>query len=156
MYDVSARVYVLDTHVRVQLRGAKLRALGMLGRLENADAINRANASLSNALGAPRTPVGTAAYAYFVELAYDVLALLVPGTRHRLDPFVRYDAYDTMWRAGASDNPLMERRALTVGLNYFPHPRLVCKAEYLSRWLNENRQWSRRQTEISAALGFVL
>jgi hypothetical protein len=155
--DVDARVYLGDLHLRGQYGPLRLRGMAMLGKLTNADRITDANASLSNAFGAPRTPVGSAAYAYYVEAAYDVLGALVPQTQHRLDLFARFDGYDTMWRPPKDlDNPLLERRVVTVGLNYFPHPRVVLKAEYVSRWINQAGAWGLRQSEANAALGFVL
>jgi hypothetical protein len=157
LYEVDGRVTLGDVHVRFQQGPLKLRGLLLLGHLQNAAAITRANASLSRNLGASRTEVASATYAAWFEAAYDLLSLFVPRSRQRLDVFARYDAYDSMWRAGADfDNPLYQRRAVTTGLNYFPHPRVVIKSEFVARWLNENQNWDRRQTEINAALGFVL
>jgi hypothetical protein len=156
LYDRAGRVTIGDFHFRLQHGALKIRGLALLGHLQNAAVITRANASLSSDLGASRTAVASGAYAAWLELAYDVLPLLA-HTQHRLDVFARVDAYDSMWKAGADfDNPLLQRRTLTAGLNYFPHPRAVIKAEYVSRWLNENHDWARRQTEVNAALGFVL
>ncbi len=155
--DVDARVYLGDVHLRGQYGPLRVRGLAMVGTLTHAERITAANASLSNALGAPRTPVGTAAWAVFLEAAFDVLGALRVDTRQQVDVFARYDAYDPMWGGPTSlDNPLMQRQALTVGLNYFPHPRVVLKAEYVSRWINQDNAWRLRQDELSAALGFVL
>jgi hypothetical protein len=157
LYETGGRVTLGDLHVRFQQGPLKLRGLVLLGHLQNASAITRANASLSSDLGASRTAVASAAYAAWLEAAYDVLSVFVSNTRQRLDTFARFDAYDSMWHAGADfDNPLLQRRAVTTGLNYFPHPRVVVKAEYVSRWLNENRHWDRHQSELNAGLGFVL
>jgi len=157
LYDVSGRVTLGDLHARFQHGPLKLRGLVLLGHLQNAATITRANASLSSNLGVSRTAVGSAAYAAWVEVAYDVLSLFLDKASHRLDLFARFDAYDSMWRAGADfDNPLLQRRTITTGLNYFPHPRVVTKVEFVSRWLNENNNWDRRQHELNAALGFAL
>jgi hypothetical protein len=62
-----------------------------------------------------------------------------------------------MWKAPKDlDNPLMQRRLITAGVNYFPHPRVVLKAEYVSRWINQDHAWHIHQNEANAALGFVL
>lgn len=157
LYDVGGRVTIGDVHARFQQGPFKLRGLVLLGHLQNAASITRANASLSSKLGASRTPVASAAYAAWLEAAFDLLSLFPSAAPQRLDLFVRYDAYDSMWKAGADfDNPLYQTQALTSGLNYFPHSRVVIKAEAVSRWLNENHSWSRRQLEANAALGFVL
>jgi len=49
--------------------------------------------------------------------------------------FARVDAYDTMWKTqgNVSDNPAWEKRALTAGVNYKPHPQLVLKGQYSHR-----------------------
>jgi hypothetical protein len=157
MDNVEARVFLGDLHLRGQYGPVQVRGLAMLGALTNADQITAANASLSSNLGASRTPVGSAAYAFFVETAIDVLAAARLHSRQRLDLFAHYDAYDTMWKAPKDlGNPLMQRQVLTVGINYFPHPRVVLKAEYLSRWINQDSAWSLRQDEVNALLGLVL
>jgi hypothetical protein len=157
MDDVSARVLLGDVHVRGQYGPLRVRALALAGHLSNADAITRQNASLSNKLGVPRTPVASGAYAVFVEATADVLGVFRAPTTHRLDVFARFDAYDSMWHAGSKyANPLMERILLTTGLNYLPHPRVVLKAEYLSRWINQDRSFSLHQNEANAAIGFTL
>lgn len=155
--DVEARVFLGDVHLRGQYGPLRVRGLALFGTLSNAERVTAANASLSNALGAARTPVGTSAYACFLEGALDVLSVFRVDTRQQLDVFARYDTYDSMWGGpGSLDNPLMQRQVLTVGVNYFPHPRVVLKAEYLSRWINQDDAWSLRQDEFNAVLGFVL
>ncbi len=157
LYETGGRVTLGDIHLRFQQGPLKLRGLVLLGHLQNAAAITRANASLSSNLGASRTAVASAAYAAWLEAAYDVLSLVVSNSQQRLDAFARFDAYDSMWHAGADfDNPLLQRRAVTAGLNYLPHPRVIVKAEYVSRWLNETHRWDRHQSELNAGLGFVL
>lgn len=157
MDDVEARVFLGDVHLRGQYGPFRVRGLALFGALTNAERITAANASLSNALGAARTPVGSAAYACFLEAALDVPGALHLDTKQQLDVFARYDRYDSMWGGPtALDNPLMQRQVLTVGLNYFPHPRVVLKFEYLSRWINQDDAWRLRQDELNATLGFVL
>jgi len=157
MDDVDARVVIGDVHVRGQYGPLRVRGLAMAGTLENADQITAQNASLSNNLGVPRTPVAAGAYAVFVEAALDLFSTFRAPVRDRLDVFARYDTYDTMWRTpNGIDNPLLHRQVLTVGINYFPHPRAVLKAEWLSRWLDSESGRGVRQDEVNASLGFVL
>ncbi len=159
MYDEKTRVYIGDIHARYHYGPLRLRTMGMMGWLTGADTITEKNSSLSRYLEVPRTPVGRAAVAYYFEAALDVLGLALKKTRHRLDVFIRYDGYDTMFKGpvkGGFDNPLMRRQLVTAGLNYFPHPRVVVKGEYLSRWVDRNQSWDRHQHEVNFALGFVL
>ena len=160
MYDDAARVYIGDIHLRYNYGPFRARALGMLGKLNNADAVTTYNRRLSSHLGVPRTNVASAAYAYYLELALDTLALFKVTDRQRLDVFLRYDGYDTMWKApdpdSGYDDGTLQRQVLTMGLNYFIHPRVVLKGEYLRRWINKDKSWNRKQNEINFALGFVL
>jgi hypothetical protein len=157
MDEIDARVVIGNVHLRGQYGPLRVRALAMAGTLSNADDITRKNASLSNGLGVPRTPVGSAAYACWAEAAFDVLQPLGSPAGQRLDLFGRYDTYDTMWRSPSGvDNPLLQRRIVTMGINYFPHPRVILKAEYLSRRINQGGSWGIRQTEVNAAIGFIL
>ena len=160
MYDIKARVYIADVHLRYNYGPFRASALGMFGKLTNADLVTEKNSSLSQYLEVPRTEVASAAYAYYVEAALDTIGLFVPDSKHRLDVFLRNDGYDTMWKAAdpdsGFDNPLLQRQVLTAGLNYFPHPRVVLKGEYVSRWINRDKDWGRRQHELNFSLGFVL
>lgn len=159
MEGLTARLAIFDVHARYHVGPLRLRALGLFGWLDHADAITEKNASLSSRLEVPRTPVGAAAYALSLEATLDLLALASDAFDERLDLFVRAEAYDTMAdppAEGGLDNPLLERRVLTVGLGYLPHPRVILKAEFLSRWVNQNDAWDRHQLEFNAGLGFVL
>ncbi len=160
MDDIAARVYITDFHLRYHYGPFRMAALGMMGWLSNADDITEKNASLSSYLEVPRTPVGSAAYAYYLESSLDLIGLIDPSVRHRFDLFFRYDGYDTMWKPpqkdSGFDNPLLERQVLTAGFNYFPHPRVVFKGEYLSRWINKDDDWARHQHETNFGIGFVL
>jgi len=158
--DVPARVMIGDLRLRLRRGPVRVNGEVIAGHLDGADRITSQNASLAAALGAPRTPVASAAYGYYVEAGLDVLALLDGRARQRLDLFARHDGYDTMWappvQGSGFDNPLLERRVLSAGLGYYPHPRVVLKGEYLSRWINKDDRWARRQQEVRFTLGFVL
>jgi hypothetical protein len=160
MDGVRAQVILGDAHLRFARGPLRINGEILVGHLGNADRITTQNASLSAALGAPRTAVASAAYGYFVEAAVDVVGVLRPGARQRLDLFARYDGYDTMASPPATDsgfdNPLLERRVLSAGIGYYPHPRVVLKTGYLSRWINKDDRWDRHQHELRLALGFVL
>lgn len=158
--DADARATLGDLHLRYQNGAFRLSGEGLIGSLTNADLITRRNASLSAALGAPKTPVASAAYSCFLETSLNVLALVAPAHRHRVDVFLRYEGYDTMWKppeeGSGFDNPLYQRQVVTTGLNYFPHPRVVLKGEYVSRWINKDDNWARQQHEVNVGLGFAL
>lgn len=160
MEAIDARVYLADLHLRYHHGPFRMATQGMMGWLTNADLVTQKNSSLSSALGVPKTSVGSAAYGAFFETSLDLIGVVAPSHRQRFDVFARYDIYDTMWHPpeedSGFDNPLLQRQVLTAGVNWFPHPRVVLKAEYLSRWVNKDSDWGRRQHEVNFALGFVL
>jgi hypothetical protein len=160
MDGVRAQVVLGDAHLRFHRGPLRINGEIVAGHLGNAERVTTQNASLSAALGAPRTAVASAAYGYFLEAAVDLVGALRPDARQRIDVFARYDGYDTMASPPAADsgfdNPLLDRRVLAAGLGYYPHPRVVLKGGYLSRWINKDDNWGRHQHELRFTLGFVL
>ena len=82
------------------------------------------------------------AYAMGIEAGYDILSLLSPSTLHtprstkQLYLFGRYEQYDPYASAtkGITYNYTAVKR-MAVGLNYYPLPEVVIKAEYSKRFL---------------------
>lgn len=119
---------LVEAHATFQRGPLDLRALFVKGMLDDAGA-------LSDALllsGAGR--LGESYYGYYVEGAYDVLPLLVPGTGYALAPYVRYEMLDTQESVpGGSENPANEQTVLTFGAAFRPHPHVVLKGERQQR-----------------------
>lgn len=154
--DVSAVVVVGDVHVDVQRGPLTLRGAAIYGRLGHADLVSRANQNLPNALGARRTPVGSAAYGVGVEAGVDLVGL-VPALRPvgpRLDVFARLDVYDSMAAVtgGVFDNPRWARTATTAGVNWRPVAAVVVKAQASHRLLGTSAD--RVEDTASLGLGF--
>lgn len=133
--------------------GVRGQALAVYGHLSNAAAISARNDRLSNELGVERTPVSDQALAVAAELGYDVAPLL--GTCGALEPFVRFDHYDTMYRPRAElfDNPRFARTVLGAGLAYTHENAWVGKLELRRRSFPTSAL--RLEHEVSASLGFV-
>ncbi len=133
----SARVTLGTLYGRYEVGPWTLRGQALLGRIENAAAITRANLNTFNGavLGTSRTPVGSRAKSFFVEAGYDLFSIGGRSGAQRLDLFARYDNYDTHAATEGSivRNAAYARKAMTVGLNYKPRPGIVLKAEYSHR-----------------------
>ncbi len=151
--DASAVVTVGDVHATWERGPLRARALALYGRLGHADLVSDANRNLSNNLNVKRTPVGSAALAYYVEAGYDVLSLLA-RTEQRLDVFARYDFYDSMHEVTGEvfDNPRWERTAVTGGLGWFPLGAVVLKAQFTHRRLGLAEQ--NVENTFTAGIGF--
>lgn len=108
------------------------------GTVQNSDLISAANSRLSSTLGFKKTSVGKEALGYAAEIGYNVLHLFENiHTQQQVYPFVRYEYYDTMKKTQGliAKNPKWERKAFTVGLNWFITPQIVAKAHYEWRTL---------------------
>jgi hypothetical protein len=143
---IAGRVSLFEAHVDWRWRGLQLRALGVRSRLGDAADINRA-------LGlAGRDGIGKAQSGSYAEVGYDLLSLR-SGSRQRLIPFVRFEAFDTQSEvpAGFERDPANGQHVLTVGFNYYPIDQLVVKANIL-RVRNAARTG---QDEFQIGLGYV-
>lgn len=139
-----------DLHFAWENHPWRARGYGMLGQIQNSEALSAANRNLSNNLDVKRTPVAKTAGGAYAELAYDLLSLLSKKTPRQFYLFGRGEWYDSMLRTEGtvSDNPRYERRILTAGFNYFPIPTLVFKAHYAWRSLGSGER------ENTFAMGF--
>ena len=165
--DFDAYVGIVSLHGFYEMNAVKVRGLFLWGALENADRLSKVNRTLSNNLNVKRTPIGSSALGYYIEVGYDILSFFrqpTNSTEHQdlqdtppdqvLDVFGRYDYYDTMARVEGIifDNPRWERIAWTFGVNYHVHPKMVFKSHYsLRRLAAEDKN---RENTFSLGFGF--
>jgi hypothetical protein len=132
--DVSADVNLAALYGRYEVGPLTIRGQALFGRIQNAEAITKANLSTFNGdvLGVSRTPVGSSARSYYIAAGYDLLSLFKASDAGRLDLFAQYENYDTNASTEGSIVRLERyaRRATTLGLNYKPQPGIVLKAEF--------------------------
>src|ERR1700681_1135528 len=143
---IAGRVSLFEAHVDWRWRGLQFRALGVRSRVGDAADINRA-------LGlAGQDGIGKAQKGSYAEVGYDLLSLQ-PGSRQRLIPFIRFEAFDTQSEvpAGLERDPANDAHVLTLGFNYYPIDQLVVKANLL-RVRNAARTG---QNEFQIGLGYV-
>jgi hypothetical protein len=109
------------------------------GHLADAADITRYNRSLANQSPSPRTTVASDAIATGVEAGFDLLTLKQQPTVRKLFLFGRYEYYDSMYRTptGFNDEKWCGRQRAVVGINYFPLPAVVLKAEYSAGLLDK-------------------
>jgi len=128
--DEKGSVTIMDIHGVYDEGNIKLRAMALLGKLSDSEAITLANKKLPSALEAKKSPIGSQALAYFVEAGYDIAPKL--GHGKAIIPFVKYDFVDSMHKTEGSVPNLdrFERSTVTLGVNYFYTPSVVFKADY--------------------------
>jgi hypothetical protein len=154
--DVSARVTLAELHGRYEVGPLIVRGQALVGQVENAEAITTANLNTFNGdeLGTSRTPVGSRAQSAFLEVGYNLFALLGQGRHGRLDAFARVEHYNTHAATEGSITAVdrYDRQATTVGLNYKPQPGIVLKGEYSRR--THAGTVANQQDVIGVAAGF--
>jgi hypothetical protein len=125
---IKATTTVFDAHADWQWRGLWLRGLYAHSSVADAALINQ----LNNFEG--DESVGSRQEGWYLQGAFDVLSL-VPGTRMSLQPFVRYEQYDTQAAVpeGFERNPENDVHELTLGFSFKPIDRLVFKADWQQR-----------------------
>ena len=150
--EVDGRLTYGDFHLFYDDDPFRVRAYFMYGVLEDSEAITNANRNLSNNLNVKRTPVGEAAIGYYLEAAYDMLDFFSSTQDHKFYLFGRYDYYDSMYRTQGDvfDNPRWERSVWTAGINYYPHPQIVLKAQQAWRTLGTDE----KENTFTTGIGF--
>jgi hypothetical protein len=130
----------------------RARAYGMLGHIQNSEALSAANRNLSNNLNVKRTPVGKMAGGAYAEVAYDLWHWFARSSDQQLYLFGRTEWYDSMLQTEGtvSDNPRYARQVFTAGFNYFPFPTVVLKTNYAWRYIGSGEQ----ENTFALGLGF--
>lgn len=138
--DTSVDITIWDLHLKAEYRGLEIRALYAEGDIDGAEEINRrANIRLAGDTTVDgrwsERSVGDESYGYYLEVAYDVVPLIRPGSTHYLAPFVRYEKFDTQdgVSPGYRDLAETEREIRTIGISYKPHPNINIKVDYQDR-----------------------
>ncbi len=117
---VPAAVTLVDLHFQLDLGPVFAQGVLLWGHLQNAAAVTERNARLSNNLGVLRSPVAEQAFFAWVELGLDLASFIALPAGHHLEPFFRFDYYDTMFAVSDAgfDNPRFARAVYTGGLGW--------------------------------------
>jgi hypothetical protein len=149
----DTRTTLFDVHAQYRWRGLFLRALYTMAFVGDAD-------ELSRALGLdPTDPddadqgVAKRMLGGYAEIAYDVMQWLSEGSERTLEPFYRFEWYDTQSEVPSAwvENRGKEIRVQTVGLQFRPIPNVVLKADYRNRWARRGQL----ADEVNLGVGYV-
>jgi hypothetical protein len=151
----SAAVKLIDFHWLISISSLRTTGAAILGNLSNAARVSERNSRLPNGLDAPRSPVAAGAYGIWGEIGYDIGSLVGLSSLHSLEPFVRFDQYDTVYKiaAGQVDNPRYARQILTGGLSHVLDHGIVSKIDVSTRRFGSDKL--RPETTIEAGFGFI-
>lgn len=144
---ITPRVTLWDVHGRWQHKGFDLQALYARGTISRAAALDAVLAAYNTANGTDRPLAPSAFYGWYVQGAYS-LAL---GGAATLDPFVRYEKFDTQARLplGLTSDPVNRDRVLTTGLSFHPLREVVVKVDYQKFFENKDND------RINLGLGYM-
>ncbi len=151
MAGVFAPLLLVDAHVALERGPLRAKGAVIWGSLSEAPLISEKNRRLSNNLDVLRSPVADQGLAAWVELGVDVL----PAEDHRLEPHLRLQRYDTMFRTDPSvfDNPRFERTVSTAGLAYSTHDAVAASLDVQRRVLGSDE--FRPEHSVLLSFGFV-
>ncbi|HEY8119446.1 MAG TPA: porin [Methylophilaceae bacterium] len=120
--NVDARLTLGEVHARYETHGFDLSALYARGKLNDARKVTQA--------------IGNAApddyYGWYMQVAYHAYKT----SEIDIAPFIRFERFDVGQQENAADGSFFPRdvtardRITTVGVNIYPHPDVVVKADY--------------------------
>lgn len=113
---------IWEVHAQYQYRSLHLRALYTEANIDDTDILSAHwGQGISDRL-----------WGYYGEVAYDILPMMSPTTRMALEPFLRYERFNTQENVPAGFTPDEKRNqtVYTVGVNFYPHPNVVFKVDY--------------------------
>ena len=131
---------VWEVHAQYENRGLHLRSLFTMAEIGD-------NTDLTQALG-PVGPddggtgeldlgegVGGEMLGVYGEVAYELIPLFFPDSEKSLEPFFRFEYYDTQrdMPSGFSKDKSKEIQVYTLGFSFQPTPNVVIKADYRNR-----------------------
>jgi hypothetical protein len=122
----DTRTTIWELHGEYRRENLHLRALYTQARVREA-------ADLSSALGlASDQPVAEQMIGGYVEVAWNLMPFVAPGSARSLTPFFRFEYLDTQHRvpSGFSRDRSEPRRLFIPGIQYKPHPNVVLKLDY--------------------------
>lgn len=117
---------IWEAHAQVRRAGLRLRGLVTGAHVDDAAAINGANALTGSA------SVGSELLGWYAEAGYELLSRLRPESRVELVPYFRFERLNTQAEVpgGFTANPANEARIVTAGAAFYPHPQVVVKSDY--------------------------
>jgi len=147
MVGVKAQTLTWEVHAEARWRSFAFRALYAQTKLDDV-------AELNNALGLTGADsVGEELFGGYVEVACDVVALSGADSKRSLEPFLRYEAYDTQAKVpgGFAADPENDIDVLTMGIVYRPTDAIVFKLDYS----DFDNQANNAIDRLTLGMGFV-
>lgn len=156
----DALTTIYELHAQYKGYGLSLRGLWTEAFIDEAGNLSRTlDRGFTDAGGGvrvltdPTQSIAQRMRGWYVEAAYDVMPLLKPGTRMSLEPYVRWEDYDTQHEvaSGFRRNQDLDIELLVAGLQFKPIPQIVFKLDYR----HFDPDGGDRADEIQGLVGYV-
>jgi hypothetical protein len=144
----DALTTIYELHAQYKAYGLSLRALWTEAFIDEAGALSRVLGKAANA------SIAQHMRGWYAEAAYDILPLFVKETRMSLEPYFRYENYDTqrdVSNLGYMRDKSKEIDLYTAGLQFKPIPQVVMKLDYR----HFDPADGDRADEVQALVGYV-
>jgi hypothetical protein len=144
----DALTTIYELHAQYKAYGLSLRALWTEAFIDEAGALSRVLGKAANA------SIAQHMRGWYAEAAYDILPLFVKETRMSLEPYFRYENYDTqrdVSNLGYMRDKSKEIDLYTAGLQFKPIPQVVLKLDYR----HFDPADGDRADEVQALVGYV-
>ena len=143
----DAHLTIYEVHAQFKRYGLSLRALWTQALLNEAGALSAA------AGRGPTAGIANRMDGLYVEAGYDILPLIMPETKMSLEPYFRYERYDTQKSLGDRfvRDASKDINLYVAGLQYKPIPQVVFKLDYR----NFDPREGDRANEVQALVGYV-
>lgn len=126
----SANTTLWEVHGQYRAYGLEMRGLFTMAHLGDARELTLALREIKE-IKASDT-IASRMLGGYVEVAYDLMPWLLPGTEHYLAPFFRFEYFDTQEKTppGLGRDASRELRIWTPGVTYKPYPNVALKVDY--------------------------
>ena len=129
---------IWELHSQFRSHGLHLRGLFTMAHIDDAGsltaALRAASVGGSPILG-PTQTIASEMQGGYAEIGYDLLPLLLPDTEKSLEPYFRFESYDTQDEvpSGFFRDRSKEVTSYTYGLQFKPIPNVVIKVDLRER-----------------------
>ncbi len=148
---------VWEVHAQYEDRGLHLRTLFTMAEIGDSSDLSLALAPVGDFGGTGELDLGEGVggemLGVYGEVAYELMPLFFPDSEKSLEPFFRFEYYDTQrdMPSGFSKDKSKEIEIYTLGFSFQPTPNVVIKADYRNRVA----QSGAIPDEFNLGMGFV-
>lgn len=144
----DAQTTIYEVHAQYKGQGASLRALWSEAFVDEAGRLSRVLGNM------PTEAIAHLMRGWYVEVAYDVLPCVLEDTRMSLEPYFRFEQYDTqrdVSNLGFARDKSKDVDLYVAGLQFKPIPEVVFKVDFRRFDLANGS----RADEVQALVGYV-